>query len=74
MFTSTEDITINAGKINGSQQVKGNDPASLLYTGETSPGVLCPDVKSSVQDKLRPVGVHPDESHKNDPRDGIPLL
>jgi len=50
MFTSTEDITINAGKINGSQQVKGNDPASLLYTGETSPGVLCPDVESSVQE------------------------
>lgn len=45
MFTSTEDITINAGKINGSQQVKGNDPASLLYTGRASLGVLHPDME-----------------------------
>ena len=57
-----------------SQQSEGGDPAPLLCACETSSGVLHPDVKSSVQDKLRPVGVHPDESHKNDPRDGIPLL
>lgn len=52
MFTSTEDITINAGKINGSQQVKGNDPASLLYTGRASLGVLHPDMESVVQSNL----------------------
>ena len=29
---------------------------------------------SSVQERNRPVGVHPGEGHKNDPRDGTPLL
>ena len=46
----------------------------LLHTGETSPGVLHPDVKSSVPERNGPVGVHPEEGYKNDPRDGIPLL
>jgi len=40
----------------------------------TSPGVLCPDEESSVQERCGPVGVHPEESYRNDPRDGIPLL
>jgi len=32
---------------------------------ETSPGVLCPDAQSSVQEWHGPVGVHPEEHHKN---------
>ena len=56
------------------QQVEGCDPAPLLYTGEASPGVLCPDVESSVQERCQPVGVHPEEGHKNDPRDVTPPL
>ena len=31
------------------QQVQRSDPAPLLCTGEASPGVLCPDMESSVQ-------------------------
>ena len=31
-------------------QVEGGDPAPLLCAGETSTGLLCPDVKSSVQE------------------------
>ena len=50
------------------------DPALLLCTGETSPEVLCPDGESSVQERRRPVGVHPEEGQKNDPGDGTPLL
>ena len=50
------------------------DIATLLYAGETSPGLLHPDVESSVQERHRPVGAHPEEGRKNDPRDGIPLL
>ena len=34
---------------------------------------LHPDVESSVQESHEPVGVHPEEGHKNDPRDGTPL-
>lgn len=40
---------------------------------DTSTGVLCPDVESSVQERCGPFGAHPEESHKNDPRDGTPL-
>jgi len=36
---------------NWDQQGKEGDPAPLLCTGETSSGVLCPDVKSSVQER-----------------------
>ena len=53
------------------QQVKGGDSASLLCAVEVSPGVLRPEVESSV---LPRYGVHPEEGHKNDPRDGTPLL
>jgi len=33
------------------QQIEGGDPAPPLCTGEVSPGVLCPDVESSVQEE-----------------------
>jgi len=33
-----------------------------------------PDVEFSVQKKCGPVGAHPEEGHKNDPRDGTPPL
>ena len=32
------------------------------------------NVESSVQDRHRRVGARPEEGHKNDPRDGTPLL
>jgi len=44
----------------------------LLCAGETSPGVLQLLCCTAVQH--RPVGVCPEEGHKNDPRDGTPLL
>ena len=56
------------------QQLKGGDPAPLFCTGETSPGVLCPDVESSVQGRHRPVGVRPEKGLRNDPRNGTSLL
>jgi len=31
-------------------------------------------VESLAQERYGPVGVHPEESHKNDPSDGTPLL
>ena len=46
----------------------------LLCADETSPGVLHPDGGSSVQERRGPVGVHPGEGHKNDPRNGTPPL
>ena len=56
------------------QQIKGGDPAPLLCTGETSSGVLPPDVESSVQERHGASGVCPEEGHKNDPGDGMPPL
>jgi len=50
------------------------DPAPLLCAGEASPGELCPDVESSVQEGHGPVGAHPEASHRNDAKDGTPLL
>ena len=48
------------------------DPSNLVCTGETSPGVLHPNVEPSVQERCGPVKVCPEKSHKSDPRDGIP--
>jgi len=31
-------------------------------------------LESSVQERQRPLGAHPEEGHRNDPRDGTPLL
>ena len=48
------------------QQVEGGDPA-LYYAHAhtcTSPGVLRPDVESSVQERCGPVGVCPEEAAK----------
>lgn len=55
------------------QNGEGGDPASLLCADESSPGVLCPDVEYSVQERYGPVGVHPEEGHRNDSRDGTLL-
>ena len=48
---------------------KGGDPAPLLCSGETSPGVLHADVKFSVQEKHGPVRECAEEGHRNNPRD-----
>ena len=53
---------------------KKNKERLLLHTGETSPGVLCPNMKSSVQERCEPIGARPEEGHKNDPRDETPPL
>ncbi|XP_015714068.1 protein THEMIS isoform X2 [Coturnix japonica] len=56
------------------QQDERGDPAPLLCSGETSPGVLHPGVESSVQERHRSVGAHLKGCYKSDPRDGRPLL
>ena len=50
------------------QQVEGGDSAPLLCSGETPPGVLCPALEPSAQDRRGPVGAGPEEGHKNDQR------
>ena len=46
------------------QHVKGSDSAPLLCGGESSPGILHPDVESSVQERHGHVGACPEEGHK----------
>jgi len=41
----------------------GGDPAPLLRAGETSPGIVHPDVESPVQERHGPVGEHPEKGH-----------
>jgi len=57
-----------------SQQAEGEDSAPLLHSGETSPGVLHPALEPSAQERDGPLGVGPEEGHKNDQRDGTALL
>ena len=56
------------------QQVEGGYFAPVLYPGETPPGVLCPALEPSAQDRHGPVAAGPEEVHKNDQRAGTPLL
>ena len=56
------------------QQGEGGDPAPLLCAGEASPRVLCAYVEPSVQERCGPIGAHPEDGHKNDPKDGTPPL
>ena len=51
------------------QQVEVGDPAPLLCTGKTSPGVLRPNVEFSVQERHKLARVHPKEGHNSEPRD-----
>ena len=56
------------------QQVKEGNPVTLFCFGESSPGVPCSDVESSVQERCGPVGACTEEGQKSDPRDGVPPL
>ena len=54
--------------------VKGDDSAPLFCSGEISHGVLHPAVEPSAQERHGPVGVGPEEGHKNDQGARTPVL
>ena len=56
------------------QQVEAGDSAPLLQSGETSLRLLHPALEPSIQEGYGAVGVGPEEGHRNDQRDGAPLL
>jgi len=56
------------------QELKGDESAPLIRSGETSSGVLHPPLEPSAQERHGAVGVAPEEGYKNDQRAGEPLL
>jgi len=46
------------------QQVEGGDSATLLCSGETPPGVLCPALEPSDQERHGYVGAGPEKGNK----------
>ena len=52
----------------------GQRTTTLLHSSETPPGVLRPAREPSAQEIHGPIGAGPEEGHKNDQRDGTPLL
>ena len=69
-FLSCEEQRRKSDNLNISEEAI----SPLLCAVEASPGVLHPNVESPVQERHGPVILHPEEGHKNDPRDGLPLL
>ena len=62
------------GCIKSSVASRAREGILPLRSGETQPGALRPPLGSSVQEGHGPVGDGPEEGHKNDQRDGAPLL
>jgi len=60
--------------IKRSMAIRSREVILSLCTGETSPGVLCTDAESLVQEWHGLVWVCPEKGHRNVPWNGTPLL
>jgi len=54
--------------------LKHTEGAAGFRMEQNVDGRLRSDVETSVQERCGPVGACPEEGHRNDPRDGTPLL
>jgi len=58
--------------LGGAEHPSSQKYFEMLCANETSSRVMCPDVKSSVQERHRSVGLCPVDSHEIDRRGGTP--
>lgn len=74
----TNDLAVNQNpgllSKQGGQQGGGGDSPPVLLSAEAPPGAPCPALGPPAQERHGCVGAGPEEDHRNDGRDGTPLL
>ena len=62
------------GYVKSSMAIRSREVILPLCSGRTPLGILHPALQPSAQERHGAVGAGPEEGHKNDQKDGTPLL